>query len=245
MHAYILVATLGISAKSLWARRHTWGNKWDGATTNSIVLLSINVLMMTPEINLQISPHLYRALGVWNLEQLFGHICYIGALMGFLTMGAMRLKMTDRQRQKFLRRNIQLVGTLYVPIAIAAFVWGGGEGENLPDLVLDRPNPKMFFYWGWMGIVSLYLTVLIIKVLRELRRNPASRYTSNLFLAGTYLSLLGIVFGCITLITPAGAIPMWINIRLELVVFAFAAWESWRQRVLLMDGSHGRESLPA
>ena len=225
------------AVRCLWIRRPTWPSKWDGSATNSILLLTVNVLMMTPAINLRISPYLHEVFGVWNLEQLFGHMCYLGALMGFIAMGAMRMDLTERQLQKYLRRNIQQAGAFIVPVAVALFAAGGGEGSNIGDLVLHRPGHAMYPYWIFLGISSLYLSAILIDVLKELRRNPLSRLTCNLYLAGCYLSMVSIVIGSLVLITPAAARPMWIDIRLELMAFSIAATVSWKRRVSGMRGT--------
>ncbi|OMC55446.1 hypothetical protein A5747_13740 [Mycobacterium sp. IS-836] len=234
-----------MSGRCLWVRKATWRSKWDGSATNSIVLLTINILMMTPPISLRISPVLYKLTGVWNVEQLLGHICYIGAIMGFIAMGTLRLRMTDRGRQRFLRRNIQTVGAFFVPMGVALFIWGGGEGENLGDLVFDRPSPTMYPYWLLLIATSTYLTVVLIAILHELNRNPVNRVTAKIYLLGSYLALLNGFMAVLFLFSPANCTCWWCGIRAELVIFALAAAASWTKPAKLRHDSGDAPLVPA
>jgi hypothetical protein len=229
----LLGLCLVASARCLWIRRATWPSHWDGSATNSIVLLTVNVLLQTPQIGDPISPYLHALTGVWNLEDLIGHICYIGALMGFLAMGAMRLQLTDRQRQKFLRTHIQLVGCISVPVAVALFVWAKGEGHYAGDLVLQGGGPRatpLAPYWIFMVSVIVYLSVINIIVFLELARNPVSRLTSRLYLAGFCLTLSNCALAALNGVTHLGGVPLWVSVHVEMLTFCVAAGVSWTRR---------------
>lgn len=240
MHIF-LGLVLAISLRCLWVRGSSWPSKWDGPTTRSILMFVINILMMTPEIGLPLSPYLHRAFGVWNLEELFGHICYIGALMGLITANAFRLKLPDSAIQKFLHRNVALAGSFMIPVAVALFFAGRGGGSNIGDLILHRPSLRMYPYWIFLGASSLYLSAVLIWVLKTLRPNPASRLTCDLYLTGCYLSIGSVILGVAALFTPVAARAMWIDIRLESIAFSFAAIVSWQRRVSSLNGSDQRK----
>lgn len=240
----LLGLSLLASATCLWVRKATWPSHWDGSATNSIVLLTINVLMMTPAIGMPLSPHIHKYTGVWNIEELFGHICYIGALMGFLAMATLRTTLPHPALQKFLRRNIELLGAFFVPMAVALFVYGGGGDENLGDLVMHGPTIRMYPYWILVGVTSLYLSTVLTVVFWDLRRSRVCRFTCTLYLIGCHLSLLNFVFGIAIIFTPSASIPMWVSIRVELIVFAIAATVSWTRRVKSMH-KPGKKIQPA
>lgn len=204
-------------------------------------MFAINILMMTPEIGLPLSPYLYRAFGVWNIEELIGHMFYIGALMGLITMGAMRLKLPHSALQKFLHRNVALAGSFIVPVAVALFFAGRGGGANIGDLILHRPTLRMYPYWIFLGASSLYLSSVLVYVLKALRENPASRLTCDLYLTGCYLSIGSVILGVAVLFTPVAARAMWIDIRLESITFSIAAIVSWQRRISSLNGSDQRK----
>lgn len=213
----------------LWVRRDTWPSKWDMPATISILFLSLNVLVMTPRLGLAISPYLHAVFRVWNLEEYLGHNLSVGALMGFIAMGLLRLKLSEGVRVRLVRCYVGAVSTVYFPTSLALFIWGGGGRSNIGDLVLVPPEFAMYPYWAELGAVTLYLTAVLIAILRACRENPASRLVANIYLLGCYMSVVGVGMGVLVLLHYS-QIPIWVNIRLQLFVFALGAGLSWTRR---------------
>lgn len=242
----LLVLDLLMFIRCMWVRRATWPSRWDGTATNSIMLLTVSVVMKTSQVGHFASPRLYRLTGVWNLDELFGHICYIAALMGLIAHGAFRLKMTDRGRQRFLHRNIVLVGSVAIPLMVAFFVWGGGENRNIDDMGMTEPSPEMYPYWIVLRACSLYLAIILAFVMWELRKNPVSRFSCTLYLIGCALAILIPALGLLNLAVPIDLLPpiRGTVIRAEVFVFGLAASWSWSLRLRRLRGAYTWPKAP-
>lgn len=228
-------------AEALWRRRSTWRSRWDAAVTYGVALEGINVLCMEPGIGIPLSPWIYNITGVWNIEELVGHLLHLEGLMCVLYMAISRLKLSDGERRRMMRTRLELPGIVITAVAVALFVYGAPQ-ENIGDLMLTRPEGLMFAYWSVMGLSTLYLASSSIWALSIIARNPECRPTANVCIFACSVSIATCVAGVTDLIRPVPDL-MWCMVRVELLAYTIAALYSWNYRTWRMV--HARLEFPA
>lgn len=215
-------------AEALWRRRDTWRSRWDAAATAGIALMGIDVILMEPAVSDTLSPVLHCITGLWNMEDLVGHLMHLEALMCILYMALSRLKLTDEERRKMMRTRLELPGILIVSVAVALFVRGVPD-EDIGDVVLRDPETMMSWYWLLMGSAALYLSGNTIWALSIVARNPGGRKPTNVYIFACSMSIACVLAGFTDLIHPAPLL-IWSMIRLELLGYSCAALFSWHYR---------------
>lgn len=221
-------------AEAIWRRRTVWECMWDRAVTVGVVLEGVNIVCMEPSISSPLSPWLHRVTGVWNVQQLGGHLLHIGGLMCVLYMAISRLKLTAGQRRKMLRKHIELPAVFIVAVEVALFVEGAPD-KNIPDLVLTNPSPIMWVYWVVMGVSALYISITAIWALSIIARNAACAATANVYIFVCSISVSGVLVGLMDLVDPSPNVMLWSMARIELIAYSCAALNSWYHRRPLPD----------
>ena len=224
----IAAVTLVVALLALWSIRHTWGIPWERPAAAAVALLAIDVLIVTRPVTAWISPKLHALTGVWNLENLTGHVCVLAAMCALLYLVADRLDMTPRQFRWFVRARIELPATLAIALMTAAFLAG-----DISDYYVDDPvtveadvTPLLRAYWLTMRVACYYLLWNIAQALLILRRDPRSRRAATAYLVAVGVS------ACCGLAFIVGIEPLqWLMVRAEVVGYAVAAWYAWRSKL--------------
>jgi hypothetical protein len=215
--------------ETLWRRKHTWRSQWDAAATAGIALLGIDVILMEPAVSDALSPLLHRITGLWNVEDMVGHLMHLEALWCLLYMALSRLKRTAAERRRMMRIRLELPGILIMSIAIALFIRGVPD-RDIGDVVLRDPETVLCWYWLVLGGAALYVSGSTIWALSIVARNPVARKTSNVYIFACSLSIACVLAGFADLIHPAPQL-IWSMIRIELLAYSCAALYSWKYRV--------------
>jgi H+/gluconate symporter-like permease len=177
-----------------------------------------------PEYNFWLSSKLHAATGVWNLEELIGHIGYMVGMFSVLYLVADRLDMTRAQFYSFVRYRIALPACLVIAIMVAIFVPGPGK-HYVADTITAPETTWLRAYWLTLIVFSVYIGVQASQGLFILRRDPRSRRAAN-----AYLCALGVsAVGALSFLLEIHQVS-WVLIRVEVVAYAIAASYTWHAK---------------
>ncbi|HET9874904.1 MAG TPA: hypothetical protein VFQ37_03965 [Mycobacterium sp.] len=228
----VTVVTLASGGLALWIRRHTWRMPWETAATANVALQTLNVVLLWPLVSHWISPKLHAVTGLWNVEELVGHIAYTLGLAAVLYMAAARLDMTGRQFSRFVNLRIGLPLALFIPVVIAIFMHAGLGLHDVSDLVFVDVSPWLLCYWCLYIAAIAYLLGQAALALLALRRDPRQTRAADFYLAAIGVSLLC----CFAFLVDANSMVKWTLIRAEVVAYALAAGYSWHMKVRYLRG---------
>jgi hypothetical protein len=132
----LITATLAAVVYSLWIRRHTWLSRWEAGASLNIALQGCAVLLMSPWASATLGPPLRRIIGLWNVEDLLGHLCLIVAVTAIIHHGLARLT-HESHIPRLFRKHVAVPLRLGVPLLVSVFVIA--DEAYHPDLF---PRPR-------------------------------------------------------------------------------------------------------
>ncbi|GBE66121.1 hypothetical protein MFM001_25830 [Mycobacterium sp. MFM001] len=230
MMAALISATLAAIVCSLWIRRHTWQSRWEAGATLNIALQGCAVLLMSPWASATFGPRLHRILGLWNVEDLLGHLCLVVAVAAIIDHALARL--TDEEKvQGLLHRHV--AGPIGLGVAILVSVFVIADERYHPDLFPAHVSTVWLgAYWLVLGSLLIYLLSYAARVLLILRHDPRSKSTVDLYLISAGF---GVAANVIQMTTAWAGIdvtlPVWLCGCLGVTGFAYASARSWRSKV--------------
>jgi hypothetical protein len=227
----IATVTLVVALLALWSIRHAWSIPTERPATVAVALLAADVLLMTPQLNWWLSRKLHAITGVWNLEDLTGHMCVLIAMCCLLYLVADRLDMNPAQFRWFVRYRIELPCTIAFAVLAAVFVAGDIDDRYIADAVAAETTPWLRAYWLTMTAACFYLLWHIGQALLILRRDDRSRRAAT-----AYLVAVGISVCCGAAFIVAIEPLQWVMVRGEVVAYAIAASYTWRSKAAELRG---------
>ncbi|WP_133259210.1 hypothetical protein [Mycobacterium colombiense] len=239
----ISLITAGVLAWALWTRRHTWRVKWETASTTSICLLAVAVLMLssTP-VSTFVGCKLHHITHVWNLQFWLGHLCALGAMCAVVYNAVSKL---DRPRRhstetfhSWFFKWIQTptaIGTLIITALFANSDANRHPMYNLGTYPSDGRYPYLTAYWIVLSLMLIYLLYHGIRAFHDLK-DDETRLLCNLYLAGCYSAVICLGMRILTAVIPQWDTPtvltlMAIPAGVAICTFAYAAGLSWITRL--------------
>ncbi|MCV7382118.1 hypothetical protein BST11_13110 [Mycobacterium alsense] len=228
--AALIIATLASILCSLWIRRDTWRSRWEAGATRNIALQGCAVLLTSHWAAAVLGPPLHRVFGLWNVQHLVGHICWIFAVTAIIRHGLIRLVEKTRERgllRKYVTRPLRLA----VPLLVALFVIAD-EGHHLDFFAAPASDVWLGAYWFVLGGLMIYLLVYAGRVLLILRTDPRSTTTVDLYLISAAFGLAAIAIQMGTAWAGSDIVlPVWLCACVSAVGFAYGSARSWRAKV--------------
>lgn len=223
----VSIATLVVALVCMWVTRHAWRSPWERPALVNVSLQTVKLLVVAPVWNFWLSSKLHAFTGIWNLEELIAHVCYIVGMLSLLFMVVSRLDMTNAQLQSFVRYRIEIPGIIVISLMIGLFVFGPGK-QYVPDTVTAPTTDWLRAYWLVVAVFLSFLLFQVAQALWVLRTDPRSRRAANAYLCAVSLSAAGIIAFQLEI-----GWMQWLVIRLEVVGYAVAASYTWhsKQRV--------------
>ncbi|QDH91717.1 hypothetical protein SEA_PHRAPPUCCINO_39 [Mycobacterium phage Phrappuccino] len=178
---------------ALWARRATWANRWQVPTTLSMALLATSVLMLDERMSEWLGQPLHAITGYWNVEDLLGHLLFLGAAGCLVVSVLMRLGDDDSIQgaaRQFLERPAAVV--------LAAMLWtfcaSQCSNEYIPDFLQAPVDVWLVAYRLIVGLALVYQFGLAMVALLVLRQDTEHKMVATAYLvvcaAGTLSALL-------------------------------------------------------
>src|SRR5271155_3965192 len=104
MIAVATIAAVVITGYCVWVRRGAWTCRWELGSSITAASMVACLLLMNPALSLTWSAPLHALTGLWNIEDLLGHLAYLAGLITLAQALANRTNLADPER--FLRRRL-------------------------------------------------------------------------------------------------------------------------------------------
>lgn len=220
---------VGVSGYCLWVRRGTWRQPWELGSSITVAGMFVCLLLMAPTWWAELlSAPLHSLVGVWDLNNLIGHLAYLVGLVTLVNTLVDRVNLAAPAR--FKRRCLELPITIMLPVLIGLFC-AAAPAEHTRDLFAAPPTFWLSVYWLTLCAVAGYLITLLGQLLLVVRRDPRSRVTANL-----YLATIAVDSGCVVSVILSRMVPdyphvvTWLLLCVAASGYALAPAYSWRQK---------------
>lgn len=236
MTAALIIFTLCTICWSLWIRRVTWSRSMEVAATLNIALQGAAVFLMSPWASRTIGAWLYGLTGLWNLEDLVAHDCYVVAASAIVYHLIIRLDQQHLARR--FKLHIELPATLCLPIMLALFTFGEASQTRHDDFFRVATDWMLIGYWLVLcGTLTYQLLYGVYSLIPMWRDRPAIRG-----LCGAYMLAAGMgVAACVVRVgtaflpgemqdTAAASLPVWFLACSCGVGFAAISAHSWLEK---------------
>lgn len=229
MTSVVIAATLAGIGYSLWYRRDTWWSRWEAAATLALTLEGCALLLMSPWAAAEAGPPLHRAVGLWNVPEMLGHLCMLGAIIAMIYHALVRLADPDQVRS-IIRRHITVPIALAETLAVALFVMAHADYHR--DLFSVVATNGWLTGYELLGCAMvLYLSGYISRVLLALRCDPRAKTTVALYLTSMAFvaAACAILIGSLWIGADCGSL-IWGCLCTSVAIFAFGTTKSWRDK---------------
>lgn len=238
MTSGMIGTTLAVVAYSLWVRRDTWWTHWENAATMALALQASALLLMSPWAAHKLGPVLHNGLGVWNMQELLGHLCLIGAVTANNYHMLMRLA-DNAQLRWILRRQLLLPCWLCLAVMLPAYL--RSDQAYQPD-VLAAPSRDawMILYHTVSSSLALYLSCYGIRLMLTLRHDPRAKTTIDFYLLSmTFAAAAGLTMFAAAWVDDDASPAIWLCICLSVGTFAYGSARSWQAKSAWFTTSDG------
>lgn len=230
MTSGIIAATLVLVAYSLWVRRDTWWTRWENSLTFALALEAVALLLMSPWAGAKLGPALHHGLGVWNVQQLIGHLCLIVAITA--NIHHMLVRLADPvQVRLIMRRQLMIPIWLGFAVMVPAFL---RSDQDYQRDVFAAPRTD-----GWMELYQLVGCVLVVflsgyvsRLMLTLRHDPRAKSTIDLYLVSMAFATAAclVVIGSSWIDGDDASPAIWLFICLAVATFAYGSARSWKAK---------------
>ncbi|MEB3070595.1 hypothetical protein [[Mycobacterium] vasticus] len=230
MTSGFIIATLAIIVYSLWVRRDTWWTRWEVTASFAVAMEGCALLLMSPWAAPTVGVMLHQALGVWNVQQMLGHLCLIAAVSG--NIYHMLVRLADPEQVRVLMRR-QLMVPIWLGVAVMVPTFVLADQDYVPDFFsAPSANSWMIVYAVTGSAVVLYLSAYVSRLMLTLRQDPRAKTTIDL-----YLVSMGFAAAATATVIASAWVDgddtgpvIWVCVCLSIGVFAYGSARSWRAK---------------
>lgn len=229
MTSGFIVATLAVIVYSTWIRRDTWWSRWESAASLAVVLEGCSLLLMSPWGAATFGPALHRLLGVWNVQQMLGHLCLIVAITA--NIHHMLVRLADPDQVRFIMRR-QLMIPIWLGFALMVPSYLLADQDYHPDMFAATTDSWLRIYQLVGCAVVLYLSGYVSRLMLTLRADPRAKATIDLYLVSMSFAsaACAIVVASIWIDDIDTSSLIWACICLSVGTFAFGSARSWQAK---------------
>lgn len=228
MVTLITIVAAAITGGCLWVRRGAWAHRFELGGCIVAASMFACLLLLEPALSLALSTPIHAVTGLWNLEDLLGHLAYLAGLTALFH--ALVYRTTLDEPKQFLRRYLEMPTAIMLPLLVGLFLVGAPK-EHYPDLFQTPITGWMTLYWVALCAAAGYLLVNLLRLLWVVRRDPRSTVTANV-----YITAIVIDGGCLASILGSRMIHdypnviTWILLCAAACGYALAPGYSWYRK---------------
>lgn len=232
----LIAVTVLVTLYALWVRRDTWWSRWEIGITLAIALETAALVLMSPWAAEELGRWAHRAIRIWNLQQLAGHLCFVVAIAANIYHVLARLADFDQFRPMF-RRHVALPVQICMAALVATFLFANA-GYRPDGFSTDGGGGAWArAYWVLLSLLMMYLAGYASRVLSRLRSDPRAKETVELYTASTAFAVAGIM----ALLSNAWANTnvsqlIWLCTCISVIIFAVGSARSWQAKAAWFAG---------
>ena len=217
---HAIAAALIAVLVGLWVRRTTWTFRWECAATINLAAILICLVCMMPRAAPAYDP-LHSLTGVWNLEDLLGHLTYLAGITVLTHVMLARLTLADLRA--FVRQRIELPATILLPTLIGVFVVAA-PNHHVADLVIEPAAGWLTCYWLLLCGCGIWVLAHLLWALLIIHGDPQSATIATLYIVAVLANIGVFVARGMSAVVPAfpGSVT-WTLICMATVAYATAA----------------------
>lgn len=154
---------------ALWIRRKSFNCRWEGAA--SVVPSSAAgaaYLTSAPATN-EVGIALHRLTGLWNLEDILGHLCVLICASAAVYLFLVRFGDTESVQELYTRWVVFPL-TVLIPVSFALYLPSAAAHTRIPRFEDMDPGPLFVAYWTVFMGTAIYLFVRAASVVVALRQ---------------------------------------------------------------------------
>lgn len=216
-----------VTGYCMWARRGSWREPWELGSSITVAGMFGCLLLMAPTRWAQVlSPALHALTGVWNVDDLFGHLSYLIGLTALVFALSSRTNLDGQ----FLRRRLEAPVAIMLPTLLGLF-YVAAPKEHAGDLFKAPATLWLDLYWVVLCGSAGYLLVLLWGLLRVIRRDPRATVTAHIYMVAIIVDgccLISIVVS--RLVSNYPTVITWVLLSVAASGYALAPTYSWRQK---------------
>ncbi|KLO25421.1 hypothetical protein ABW16_22975 [Mycolicibacter heraklionensis] len=230
MTSALIGATVVVALYTLWVRRDTWWSRWEIGITLAIALETLGLVLMSPWAAETLGPWVHRAMRMWNVQQLAGHICFVVAIAANIYHVLARLADFDQFRPMF-RLHVRLPVQVGVVAMVAVFIVADAGFRPDGFSTLGGGGAWARAYWVLLSLLLIYLSGYATRVLSMLRSDPRAKETVDLYTASTAFAVAAIMALLSNAWTKSDVSPLiWLCACISVAIFAYGSARSWRAK---------------
>lgn len=172
---------------------------------------------------------LHRVTGIWNLEDMIGHLSYLAGITVFAYVTINRIELTNAAKWRHWR--LELPATFVLPTLVGLFVLGSPD-HHVRDLFSEPPDFWMGCYWlVFDGAAVWVLGHLLWALILIVHYDPESSTMATLY-------GVAVILNCCSIATKVASI--WLpRIGLEATSWALVCLASLGYAVAAIYGMQG------
>lgn len=193
---------LATSGWALWVRRSALGCRWEACPSAVIAAGALSAYLTSGHASATLGASLHSLTGLWNIEDLIGHLASIGATAAAIYMFLVRLA-DGRVLQRLFAAWIWRPMTVAVPVMVACHILGrGGRGYHRD---FDQIDPETFLTVYWLTLCGILLYMLgyalrILAAIQAAKQDPSTVVT--MYEATVIATMLPLILTCARTVTP-------------------------------------------
>jgi len=229
MTSALIGATVLVVLYSLWVRRATWWSRWEIGISTAIALEGVALVLLSPWAAQTLGPWMHKASGVWNLQQMTGHLFIVMAIAANAYHVMARLADFEQMRTLY-RRQVKWPTRIAVPALMVMFVVA--DADYRPNgFSTDDAGGWADAYWVLLCALLIYLSGYATRLLWMLRSDPRATETIELYMVSSAFVLAAISAQVSMIWTDADVSPLvWLWVCLSAGIFAYGSARSWQAK---------------
>lgn len=231
----------------IWTRRNSWHCRWEAASSLTIGLAGIGLLLESPASTRTVGPPLHDIFGIWNGEHFAGDLLLLGAMFALVYNTVVRIEDDDTALRHYKLR-VELPGLAVITTLAVLFYQLPDVPRYGPDFLAVHGHNLLDLYLIVFCTFAVYLMGYAVLALIELRQQPASKRIATAYLGATSLGILASTLIIVDAVIGKPIATGWVTSLLgtfALAAAAIACGLAWKRKHDTLLNLVGSRKLPA